>query len=240
MDDAYRKIGVLVKTSFVDFPGTIATALFLRGCNLKCPYCYNRDLVIGEPDPEEMVSFDQVINHLEKRKKVIAGFVISGGEPTISPYTENLIVEARKLGYKIKLDTNGLSPEKLAYFLDNKDLRPDFVAMDVKTSPSKYHLLKPQDGHDSEKALTASIELVSALPKSCREFRTVLVPVLVTDSDIREIATLLPKDATWKLGKFRTGECIDPNYNKIQPYNDLQYKELTTIASGLIPNTETR
>mgnify|MGYP003431197309 FL=1 len=79
-----KKIGVLVKTSFVDFPGRVAAALFLCGCNLRCPYCYNKDLVTSIPPEADMNTFSEVMLHLEKRRNVLSGFVIFGGEPTIS------------------------------------------------------------------------------------------------------------------------------------------------------------
>lgn len=234
------KIGVLIKTSFVDYPGCIAAALFVRGCNMRCPYCYNKDLVLGNVSDEEMVSFDQILEHLQKRKKVLTGFVISGGEPTISPYTEKLILEAKKLGYKIKLDTNGLCPEKLEYYINSPALCPDFIAMDIKTSLNKYSLLKPQGNLDAESNILKSIELISKLPAEQREFRTVLIPPLVSEQEIIEIAEILPKDASWMFAKFRPGECIDSEYNKIKPYNDLQYSELEKLASTYIPKAQLR
>ena len=85
----------------------------------------------------------EIAAHLEKRRNVLTGFVLSGGEALLSPYLELLIAEAKKLGYQIKIDTNGTNPEKLEYLLNSPELKPDFVAMDIKTSPSKMGLLVP-------------------------------------------------------------------------------------------------
>lgn len=236
-----KKIGVLVKTSFVDFPGRVAAALFLCGCNLRCPYCYNKDLVTSIPPEADMNTFSEVMLHLEKRRNVLSGFVISGGEPTISPYTEQLIYEAKKLGYYIKLDTNGIFPEKIKYFLDSPIAKPDFIALDIKTSPSRYDLMLPgSKGDILEKNLIETINLVSTLPQEKREYRTVLVPGLVSEKDINQIANLLPKDASWRLSRFRPGECLDSNYNNIQPYTDDEYNNLLSIASKSITNVEIR
>lgn len=236
-----EKIGVLVKTSFVDYPGRIAAAVFLGGCNLRCPYCYNKDLVTGTLPESEAVSCNQILEHLQKRRQVLSGFVISGGEPTLSPHTETLIKKARDLGYMIKLDTNGMLPEKLAYFLENPGLCPDFVAMDVKTSPSRYGILAANNsGKNLEQNVMESIALVAKMPRQQREYRTVLVPSLVEKSDIQTIASILPPDASWRLARFRPGECIDPDYNKMQPYTEEQYQELTALAASAIQDTELR
>lgn len=98
--DTEKKIGSLIKTSTVDYPGRIAAAIFLHGCNLRCPYCYNIDLVTGKVDDYDAISFNELIAHLEKRKNVLSGFVISGGEPTISPYLPQLIFEGKKEAIK--------------------------------------------------------------------------------------------------------------------------------------------
>lgn len=239
--DKGKKIGALVKTSFVDFPGKVAAALFLYGCNLRCPYCYNKDLVTGLPPEADMNSFSEILLHLEKRKNVLTGFVISGGEPTISPYTEELILEAKKLGYYIKLDTNGMFPEKIKHYLNTPALKPDFIALDIKTAPNRYDLMLPGSKVDVlETNLRKTIKLVASLPENMREFRTVLVPSLVAEQDIEQIASLLPKDASWRLSRFRPGECIDSSFNNIHPYTDEEYNNLLAKASNLITNVDIR
>ncbi len=223
-------IGALVKTSLVDFPKKVSSALFLHGCNLRCPYCYNKDLVTGSFNDFEAVSFDDVMAHLEKRKNVLSGFVISGGEPCISPYIEPLIAQAHELGYFVKLDTNGTFPDKLSELLASDKSRPDFIAMDVKTSLDKYHLL----GCINTENIKESIKIISTFPADQREFRTVLVPPLVDNGNIKEIASLLPKDASWQFANFRTGNCLDESYNKIIPYTQTQAEEIVSIAKTMI------
>ena len=253
------RIGVLVKTSLVDFPGRVAAALFLGGCNLRCPYCYNTELVTGNALPEDAVSASQVLAHLEKRKNVLTGFVISGGEPLLSPVTEYLITQARALGYKIKLDTNGTLPERLSHLLQSPALCPDFVALDVKTSPEKYGLCT--SGGNAANAANAvnavnatnavnvanaaekieeSVRLVSALPADRREFRTVLVPPLITEADVERIARMLPADAAWKFAAFKPGGCIDPSYDEISPFLDSETAALIAKARTIIPGAELR
>ncbi|MBO5137277.1 MAG: anaerobic ribonucleoside-triphosphate reductase activating protein [Spirochaetaceae bacterium] len=237
-----RKIGVLVKTSFVDFPGRMAATIFLCGCNLYCPYCYNKELVATELPEEELVSITQIICHLKKRKNVLKGFVISGGEPTISPYTEILIQEAKKLGYEVKLDSNGMLPDKIATYIQNPLLKPDYFALDVKTSPERYNLMGGhwQNKESTSERIQRSIDLIATLPPTQREFRTVLVPGIVDDQEIISIGELLPKDAIWWLARFKPGTCIDSSYNKITPYSEEKYQALLQLAQSKISGTKIR
>lgn len=236
--DKDRKIGSLIKTSAVDYPGRISAALFLHGCNMRCPYCYNIDLVTGKVDDYDAVSFNDVIAHLEKRKNVLSGFVISGGEPTISPYLPHLLYEAKKRGYKVKLDTNGMKADYLESLLDNPELKPDFLALDFKTKPEKYHLLggahSPMGPESAGEKIKKTIELAKKLPIENYEFRTVLVPSLVSIEDIKEMASYLPKDAFWFFANFRNDSCIDESYNDIEPYNEKELDEIVHQAQSLV------
>lgn len=234
--------GVLVKTTCVDFPGRVAGSFFLKGCNLRCPYCYNTGLVLGKNNGEKLSTLEELFTHLERRQGIITGLVISGGEPLLNPYTPVIIKKAKELGYKIKLDTNGTLPDELQFFLETPELTPDFVAMDIKTSPARYgqtmanKVSKFYGNNDHfEKVVGKCAQLVSALPADCREWRTVLVPGLVTKDDIKAMASLLPKDASWQFAQFQPGSCIAPAYNEIYAYTDKEAAELIEYAKSLIP-----
>ena len=241
-----QKAGMLIKTSLVDYPGHVACTVFLHGCNLRCPYCYNTELVLKRIDEINGIStVQEIVNHLEKRRNVLTGFVLSGGEALLSPHLDLLISEAKKLGYLIKIDTNGTNPEKLEYLLNSPELKPDFVAMDLKTSPAKTGLLVPHiKDKDSINALSAKVrrtaELLSAMNPGSREFRTVLVPPLVSTSDIEEMASILPKDASWQFAQFRNENCIDPLYTGISPYTQSEAEALVKTAAALIPGAVLR
>ncbi|WP_059369641.1 anaerobic ribonucleoside-triphosphate reductase activating protein [Treponema endosymbiont of Eucomonympha sp.] len=234
-----KPVGVLVKTSLVDYPGEVAAAVFLRGCNLRCPYCYNADLVTGDLSREDAATVVEIIEHLERRKNVLTGFVLSGGEPLFSPTATELVAAARSAGYKIKLDTNGTLPEILEQFLTSPRLKPDFIALDIKTSPSRYALLS-QNQADCAPLLTRSVALVSALPTNAREFRTVLTPPLVGSADILAIAALLPKDAAWMFAPFQSGNCLDPSYNECVRYTEREMNALVETAARAIPGAALR
>ena len=251
--DLNKPAGVLVKTTCVDFPGRVAGSFFLKGCNIRCPYCYNIGLVLTDSEmpagieTEPLNTVAELFAHLEKRQGILSGLVISGGEPLLNPYTPVIIRKAKELGYKVKIDTNGTLPEKLRALIDSPELRPDFIAMDIKTTPSRYSTLicggaSPLYGKTDffEKVLKESADLVAAYPADCREWRTVLVPGLVTKDDIAEMSKLLPQDASWQFAEFRNGNCLDPSYNEISPYTDAEVKELIDFAKEFIEGASLR
>ncbi len=238
-------VGALIKTTLVDFPGRVASAVFLTGCNLRCPYCYNGALVFNTESPENLATFQQIVAHLQKRKTVLSGFVISGGEALLHPATPELIKAAKSLGYAVKLDTNGTLPEKLSALIHEPSTRPDFIAMDIKTSPSRYAELLPSGAKQQQEAFSArlkeSIALISAsYTAENREWRTVLVPPLVQEADIESIVQLLPADASWQFAHFRAENCLDPSYNDITPYTESEEKHLVEKARALIAGATLR
>ena len=241
MHDLNKPAGVLVKTTMVDFPGHIATAIFLKGCNLRCPYCYNTGLVLNNEPEENLASVNDLFQHLEKRKNVISAIAISGGEPLVNPYLKDIIQKAKSMNMLVKMDTNGMLPDRLETLINDENLRPDFIAMDIKTSPDRYAETMLPVSIPSEKkimadALTRSAKLIAEnYSTSNREYRTVLVPGLVTKEDIKSIAEILPEDASWQFAGFRNKNCLNPEYNKIVPYLDRDLSELVEYAKTLIP-----
>lgn len=236
--------GVLIKTTCVDYPGRIAGSFFLKGCNLRCPYCYNTTLVLNS-SPNNLNTVEELFSHMEKRKGILSGIVISGGEPLLNPYTPQIIKKAKELGYKVKLDTNGTLPQELQKYLNNSELQPDFIAMDIKTSPSKYgKLLLPDSKTDNsallEKNIISSIKILSALPQDSCEFRTVLVPGIVAKDDIECIGKLLPEDASWQFAQFMAENCLNPSFNELTPYTDEELQELLKLAKTYIKKAELR
>lgn len=248
-DCASEKNCVLVKTTLLDFPGRVAAACFVRGCDLRCPYCYNAPLVDAdfkedfsgrEQTSPQFVSAEEVAAHLEKRRKVLTGFVLSGGEALCDfALAKNLILNARSLGYKIKLDTNGTFPERLEELLSDENLAPDYVALDVKTSLERYAELC-EKGENLGERISRSIKIVSALPRERREFRTVLYPPLLGNREVECIARLLPNDASWFFAQFQNESCLSPEAEKIAPYTDGQAEELVSLAKSFVPNAALR
>lgn len=128
-------IGGLQKVTLLDFPGKVACTVFLTGCNLRCPYCHNPDLVLTK-DNGKYISEKEFFEFLLSRKGKLDGVCITGGEPTLYPNLTNLIRRIREMGFLVKLDSNGTVPEILEHLLRERLL--DYVAMDIKNAPSRY------------------------------------------------------------------------------------------------------
>ena len=127
-------IAGLQKMTLLDYPGKVACTVFLQGCNYACPFCHNTQLLPFEAKP--FMEEDALIAFLEKRKGILDGVCITGGEPTLYSGLESLLRRIKALGYAVKLDTNGSNPTVLRHLAEEKLL--DYVAMDVKNSPSRY------------------------------------------------------------------------------------------------------
>ncbi len=162
-------IAGLNKTTLLDYPGRIAATIFTGGCNFRCPFCHNAGLVLT-PSSAEMYSEEDVFSFLIKRKNVLHGVCITGGEPTLQKDLQEFIVKIKGLGYAVKLDTNGYRPEVLQSLIEKGLL--DYVAMDIKNSPSKYAATVGMDV-DTEK-VKESVELLKTSAIDY-EFRTTVV-----------------------------------------------------------------
>ena len=128
------KLGGLQKMTLLDFPGRVACTVFTVGCNFRCPFCHNRSLVVSPAVPE--FSQDDFFAFLRKRKGLLDGVAVTGGEPLLHPDMPAFLEKIRSLGFAVKLDTNGAFPDRLRAILEAG--LADYVAMDVKNSPEKY------------------------------------------------------------------------------------------------------
>ncbi|MCQ2576420.1 MAG: anaerobic ribonucleoside-triphosphate reductase activating protein [Treponema sp.] len=235
--------GILIKTTLVDFPGRVASTFFLKGCNLRCPYCYNHQLVLLNGKVENLVSLEELFAHLEKRKNVLTGLVISGGEPLLNQKTKEIIRKAKALGYKIKLDTNGTLSSLLSDIISNPELKPDFIAIDLKTSPARYNLLTASTTAklNYEKEIKNTLNLIKEnyTPENY-EIRTVLVPGLVNTEDIKCMAEIIPLEASWKFAAFENHNCLDVEYTKISPYTKSEMEDLVSYAKNFVKDSSLR
>ncbi|HAN21770.1 MAG: anaerobic ribonucleoside-triphosphate reductase activating protein [Clostridiales bacterium GWF2_36_10] len=189
-------IGGIQKTSTIDFPGVLSCVLFCRGCDLNCFYCHNRDLIytFGKSlDDESVWSF------LKKRKGLLDGVVISGGEPTLQKDLGEFISEIKKLDYKIKLDTNGQNPKKVKELCDGNLL--DYSAIDIKATLFEYPTVCGSDG------FLKATETVDILDESKvpYEIRTTLYPGLTIEG-LEHILSSMPIMPRWRLNYFRMPE----------------------------------
>lgn len=171
-----------IENSLLDWPGKIATVVFLSGCNFRCPWCHNKDLALGKL--KNQIPISKVLE--TSRKGWIDGFVITGGEPTIYKDLFNLCYEIRKSGFGVKLDTNGSQPNVVQKLIDEKLV--DFIAMDIKASLRTEKYSKVCGVSDLDiKVIERTIDIILNSQIECL-FRTTVVPGLVDDEDIKEIS----------------------------------------------------
>lgn len=185
------------KLTLLDFPGKTAATLFTPGCNFRCPFCHNAGLVL-RTDEAEHYSEEEVLSYLNKRKGILDGVCITGGEPLLQRDIAGFMEKLKSLGYKIKLDTNGSFPEKLRELVQKGLV--DYVAMDIKNSKEKYAATVGIDGFDT----VAIEESVSYLLSGAVdfEFRTTVVDELHTEEDIEALASWIAGAPRYFLQNF--------------------------------------
>lgn len=209
LEDEGLKIYGLQKLSLLDYPGHMAATIFTGGCNFRCPFCHNRSLVFLEEAEEEISSAD-VIDYLEKRKSVLDGVCITGGEPLLQPNIKRFIKNIKSLGLKVKLDTNGTSPSKLKELVKEKLV--DYVAMDIKNSKAKYGQTIGVDEFDTSDVEESVAYLLEGHVDY--EFRTTVVKEFHEKKDFEEIGKWLKGAKNYYIQNFEDhGNCIVQGLN---------------------------
>lgn len=199
------------KLSMVDFPGHLCCTVFTGGCNFKCPFCQNSDLVKMQNLRE--INQDEIFSYLSKRKGVIDSLCISGGEPTIYPDLEQFIAKIKSLGFLVKLDTNGTNYEMLKRLIEKNLV--DYVAMDIKNSLSAYGETAGTNFVDLEN-IKKSVELLKRNLVDY-EFRTTLVKQFHSTSTITEMANWLDGAKRIFLQHFvDNGTCLQKGLNEVE------------------------
>ncbi|MBQ7035764.1 MAG: anaerobic ribonucleoside-triphosphate reductase activating protein [Clostridia bacterium] len=222
----------LQKLTLLDYPGRTACTVFLAGCNFRCPFCHNFELVVNPAAP--LMTDEELLDYLQKRKGLLDGVAITGGEPLLRKELPELLRKVKALGYAVKLDTNGSFPARLKALVEEGLV--DYVAMDVKNAPARY----------GETVGFLKLDL-AAIQKSIDylltdavdyEFRTTVVEQYHSAEEIRAIAEWIQGAKRYYLQQFKASERVPnealsaPSYQKMQEY--LQ------IASEIIPQTELR
>jgi len=218
------KIGGFQKTSLLDYPDRISAIVWTSGCNFRCPFCYNKNLAL---ETAGLFPQDEILSFLSKRKELLEGVVISGGEPLLQDDLVDFIEKVKKQGFLVKLDTNGAFPEKLGELLEQQLV--EYVAMDVKAPKKKYRLLSGIDVDLSK--IDASIDLIKTKAPAY-EFKTTFVPGLLIKEDIVEIAEWLKGSDAYYLQQFKVMKpLVSSRLESVVPYpRDYVYETLTAIT----------
>ncbi|MEM2865547.1 MAG: anaerobic ribonucleoside-triphosphate reductase activating protein [Candidatus Hadarchaeales archaeon] len=220
--------GGFQKLSLLDYPGKVASVLFVKGCNFRCPFCYNPGLVRGLPGHE--VSWQEILGYLRERKEWLDGVVLTGGEPTLYPGLPRYLRELKEEGLSVKLDTNGSNPELLGELL--KEGLVDYVAMDVKAPLRKEAYSRAAGTEAPLEAIRKSLSLLLSSGVEY-EFRTTVVPTLLEERDLLEIAEGIKGAKRYYLQQFRrTSSHMDERFSQIPPYPRGFLEEVARKISG--------
>ncbi len=217
------RIGGFQKCSLIDYPGKLSAIIFTLGCNFKCSYCHNPELVNPELFPEPIPEGD-ILAFLARRKGKLDALVITGGEPTLQKDLVEFALKVKELGFLVKLDTNGSNScilEKLIGIVD-------YVAMDIKAPLEKYHRVSNSNIDTGE--IKKSIELIMNSDRDY-EFRTTVVKSELEESDILKIGELIQGARLFVLQKYAVPE---KNVRELPAYSDDKFREFQSIIAGFV------
>lgn len=218
------KIGGFQKVSLIDYPGRISAVVFTQGCNFRCPFCHNPELV----DPErfdELIPAAEILSFLKKRKGRLDAVVITGGEPTLLPPLIPFLIDLKEMGYRTKLDTNGSRPDRLEDALARNLL--DYVAMDIKAPLERYREVTRAETNPEQIRKSIALIMNSGIDY---EFRTTAVKSLLSAADLDQIGRLIPGAKRFVLQKFVPTKTLDAGFLSEPSYSD---GELQAIADRL-------
>ncbi|MFP4589479.1 MAG: anaerobic ribonucleoside-triphosphate reductase activating protein [Candidatus Bipolaricaulota bacterium] len=229
------KIGGLQKLSLLDFPGHPAAIVFTMGCNFRCPWCHNGDLVFQERSP---IPEGEIFEFLSSREGLLEGVVLTGGEPLIHDEIADFLQRVRNRGFKIKLDTNGSFPTKLEELIDRGLL--DYIAMDIKAPPGKYSKAAGVEVDFSQ--VEQSIHLIKEF-EGDSEFRTTVLPFL-DEKDFKEIGKLAQGVDRFALQQFKIPEgkqLVEPRLIEKTPEgSEEKARKMKPILEDYITELEVR
>ncbi len=230
----YMRFGGFQRFSMIDFQEKICSIGFTQGCNFRCPYCHNPELV--EPDQfGETIAEEKILEFLQERLGKIDGVVITGGEPTIHHDLLSFIKKIKGMGFLVKLDTNGSHPDKLSEILQSGLV--DYVAMDIKGPEGRYAEITrvPIVVENIRRSIRMIMD--SGVPY---EFRTTVVAGMLNDQDILGIARMIFGARLFILQKFLPTKTIDPDFLQEDTYDDLDFEKLRQSVLGLVKECQIR
>ncbi len=218
------------KTSLIDYPGKVCSIIFTAGCNFKCPFCHNSQLVHGD---FELIPHNYIFKHLEKRQDVLDAVTITGGEPLLHADIIQLVKKIKNKGFFIKLDTNGSFPDRFKQILEENLI--DYAALDYKTTFDNYKNFLGVEGS----VIGRSFQLLRDSGISY-EFRTTVVPGLIDKEKLLAMAKDLKKGDSWFLQQFKPVNCLDPDYNNLDPYKLEDLEDMENAVKNYIPAVQLR
>ncbi len=208
-------IGGFQRFSLIDYPGKICAIVFTQGCNFRCPYCHNPELVDINPLGRQEIAQDEILSFLEARKGKLDAVTITGGEPLLQSDIGDFLSSVKALGYVVKLDTNGSFPSRLEMVLKTNAV--DYIAMDIKAPIDKYEQIVRRS-IEKERILSSIKMIMDRAPDY--EFRTTVVRSLLEEDDFLEIGTMIQGSRLYILQRFVPSKVLDDRFLNADTYSD--------------------
>ncbi len=232
------EIGGLQKSTLIDYPGYIACTVFLIGCNFRCPWCYSSELVLPDKIAKQpTIPEEKFFDFLEKRKNLIKGVVVCGGEATINNDLVSFVSRIKEKNFKVKLDTNGSNPEALRNLIQRKLI--DYIAMDIKAPISEKKYETATGTKVDLKKIKESIEIIKNSGIDY-EFRITVVPEIHTKKDLVQIAKEISPANKFYLQNFRPEKTLNPEFKKKKPCSEEFLLEIKNEISKFFKICEIR
>lgn len=220
------RIGGIEKSTLIDYPGKIACILYTIGCNFRCPYCHNPELV---DETAKEISLESIWSFLENRKGLLDAVVITGGEPTMHDDLPEFISKIKTYGFKVKLDSNGTRPAMLKRLISEKLI--DYIAMDVKAPLEMYTYSVGRPV--LPETLRHSIKLIMESGVDY-EFRTTVVKSMLSPEDLEDIGKEIRGAKTYYLQKFKGGKILNPQFRRRTTYTDQEFFEFKKMMNRYV------
>lgn len=230
------KIAGFIRTTLLDWDGKVACTIYLAGCDFRCPYCHNKDIVLNSDTVEEMDE-EKIMDYIRDNADFLDGVVISGGEPTLNKDLSRLIRRIRDMGLKIKIDTNGCHPDVLDDLIGAGYI--DFAAMDIKAPLTKerYSAVAGTDVDPAKLKRSIGIIMDSGIDY---EFRTTVAPILIKPDDIEAICKDIRGAKCYCLHQFRPKICLNGSFEALDPYKDSIILDMAETAKGYVKKVKVR
>lgn len=237
------KIVYIEKTTLIDYPGKVAATVFTHGCNFRCPFCHNPELVVEKMRGEYLISEEEVLAFMKKRQGLLDALVVTGGEPLLHNDIDEFLTKVKELGFLVKVDTNGSLPSRIED-LQKKGL-VDYWAMDVKNSKERYleTIGLGKVGEDGAGEFLSKVEESIKLIKVGEEnyeFRTTVVPGLHDIDSMKGIGELVRGSRRFYIQNFRAGKTIDKDYEDKGMFSEDELDEFKEVMLKYVKKVEVR
>ena len=227
-----------IKSSLLDWDGKIVSTLYVPHCNMRCPFCHNRNLILT-PDEYPTIDINEIVDFYKERKDFLDGICLTGGEPTLYDNLVEVLKLFKEAGALVKLDTNGTSAEKVRELVDAELI--DYIAMDIKNA-LEFEKYKKASSLKSE-ALFDNVKKSIDYIRSCKvpyEFRTTVVPTIHEKQDIIDIAKFIKGAEKYALQNFQPENTLDVEFEKLTPFEVKDIEEMADSIKSLIDKVVVR